>query len=74
MNSLYNKVSGSQTYPRNSPSGNQMEQLLNFIKTTSPSQAKAQVEQLIQEKKVSSSEFEQIKQQAQQIGHVLGFK
>ena len=68
MNSLYEMTGNS--LPRNQPAT--MSQLMQFIKTTTPQQARAQVEQILKEKQVSSAEFETIKQQAKEIASSLG--
>lgn len=47
---------------------------MEFIKTTSPEQAKAQVEQLIKERGITQQEFDAVKQQASEIAKVLGIK
>lgn len=56
------------------PPLSQMSHLMEFIKTTSPEQAKAQVEQLIKERGITQQEFDAVKQQASEIARVLGIK
>ena len=67
----------AQTQPRIDPAAtplSQMSHLMEFIKTTSPEQAKAQVEQLIKERGITQQEFDAVKQQASEIARVLGIK
>ena len=52
----------------------QMSHLMEFIKTTSPEQAKAQVEQLIKELGITQQEFDAVKRQASEMAKVLGIK
>lgn len=66
-NSLLNNV------PQNQLSQMQvMSQLLQFIRTTSPQQAKSQVERLVKERGISQQEFDDIKKQASEIAKALG--
>lgn len=67
MNPLFN-----QTHQTTGPRVPNIGQLMDFIKNTSPQQAKAQVERLVQEQGISASEFEEYKQKAQSIARTLG--
>lgn len=81
MNQLFN-ASSSSTSPLQSrlgstqqtPQLSQMSRLLEFIKTTTPEQAKQQVEQLIKERGITPQEFEAVKKQASEIANALGIK
>ncbi len=81
MNQLFNALGNSSNPLRpnlwstqqQSPLS-QMSNLMEFIKTTSPEQAKAQVEQLIKERGITQQEFDAVKQQASEIAKVLGIK
>lgn len=81
MNQLFNASSGS-TSPLQSRLGStqqtsrlsQMSRLLEFIKATTPEQAKRQVEQLIKERGITPQEFEAVKKQASEIANALGIK
>lgn len=79
MNQLFNML-GNSSNPLKSNLGltqqqsplSQMSHLMEFIKTTSPEQAKAQVEQLIKERGITQQEFDTVKQQASEIAKALG--
>lgn len=82
MNPLFNKFSNrpqnpNLQYNNNLPQSNQqinMQQLLQFIKTTSPDQAKRQVEQIIRERGLSPTEVTELQKKAQDIANFLGMK
>nr|DAO47158.1 MAG TPA: hypothetical protein [Caudoviricetes sp.] len=66
MNPLFNQrkpMAGQQ---------NNTAQLLDFIKSTNPQQAKMEVERLIKERGISATESEEYKQKAQQIAKSMG--
>ena len=81
MNQLFNML-GNSSNPLKPSLGStqqqsplsQMSHLMEFIKTTSPEQAKAQVEQLIKERGITRQEFDAVKRQASEIAKVLGIK
>lgn len=67
MNPLFN-----QSRPPASQQNPNVNSLLDFIRTTSPQQAKAQVEQIVRDRGISATEFDAYKQKAQQIAKTLG--
>lgn len=81
MNQLFNALGNSSNQLKPSLGStqqqsplSQMSYLMEFIKTTSPEQAKAQVEQLIKERGITQQEFDAVKRQASEIAKVLGIK
>ena len=81
MNQLFNASSNSTSLLQSHLGStqqmsqlSQMSRLLEFIKTTTPEQAKQQVEQLIKERGITQQEFEAVKKRASEIANALGIK
>lgn len=72
MNQLWGKQ--GQLITGNSTVHNNFGQLLSLLKVTSPEQAKAQVEQLVKEKGVTSQELSMYQRKAEDLAKVLGIK
>lgn len=72
MNQLWGKQ--GQLTTGNSTVHNNFGQLLSLLKVTSPEQAKAQVEQLVKEKGVTSQELSMYQRKAEDLAKVLGIK
>lgn len=70
MNQLFSNRAPQQPQDGNSNIG----QLLGLLKTTSPEQAKSQVEQLIKERGISQQELEMYQQKAENLAKILGIK
>lgn len=70
MNQLFNNRTPHQPQDGNSNIG----QLLSLLKTTSPEQAKSQVEQLIKERGISQQELSMYQQKAEDLAKILGIK
>lgn len=70
MNQLFSNRAPQQPQDGNSNIG----QLLGLLKTTSPDQAKAQVEQLIKERGISQQELKMYQQKAENLAKILGIK
>lgn len=70
MNQLYSKAKSSSMPLNNS----QLSQLMQLIRTTSPEQAKQQVQRLIQERGITQEEWERTAAQASEICRTLGIR
>lgn len=70
MNQLFSNRTPQQPQDGNSNIG----QLLSLLKTTSPEQAKSQVEQLIKERGISQQELSMYQQKAENLAKILGIK
>lgn len=70
MNQLFSNRTPHQPQDGSSNIG----QLLSFLKTTSPEQAKSQVEQLIKERGISQQELSMYQQKAEDLAKILGIK
>lgn len=69
MNQLF-----SNRPPQQQDGSSNIGQLLSLLKTTSPDQAKAQVEQLIKERGISQQELSMYQQKAEDLAKILGIK
>lgn len=70
MNQLFSNRTPQQPQDGSSNIG----QLLSLLKTTSPDQAKSQVEQLIKERGISQQELKMYQQKAENLAKILGIK
>lgn len=69
-----NQLFSNRTPHRPQDGSSNIGQLLSLLKTTSPEQAKSQVEQLIKERGISQQELSMYQQKAEDLAKILGIK
>lgn len=69
MNRALNAIAGSTATPPNRPPS-----LPEFMRSTTPAGAKAQLEKMLAEGRVDRARLEQLARQAQEMARVMGLK
>lgn len=69
MNRALNAIAGSTATPPNRPPS-----LPEFMRSTTPQGAKAQLEKMLAEGRVDRARLEQLARQAQEMARVMGLK
>lgn len=69
MNRALSQIAGSAATPPNRPPS-----LPEFMRSTTPAGAKAQLERMLSEGKVDKARLEQLAQQAQDMARMMGLK
>lgn len=69
MNRVLSQIAGSTATPPNRPPS-----LPEFMRSTTPQGAKAQLEKMLSEGKVDKARLEQLASQAQEMARMMGLK
>lgn len=69
MNRVLSQIAGSTAQPPNRPPS-----LPEFMRSTTPQGAKAQLEKMLSEGKVDKARLEQLASQAQEMARMMGLK
>lgn len=69
MNRVLSQIAGSTATPPSRPPS-----LQEFMRSTTPQGAKAQLEKMLSEGKVDKARLEQLAQQAQEMARMMGLK